>query len=161
MVRQSNLEQYFTAWDEGDTGYFKVAPIKLKVTSSAQDLEAAAKETAKEIEAEVSYAWDLGKSESTAWWLEWGGFALEEEIPFYAAVSLPEAEDKIKGFDPKNNDYECDTVEEFKEMLFSAYDEDLVASDLKRGFKLWLKSLDKKILEALESDLVSWTSRAR
>ena len=161
MVRQSNLEQYFTAWDEGDTGYFKVAPIKLKVTSSAQDLEAAAKETAKEIEAEVSYAWDLGKSDSTAWWLEWGGFALEEEIPFYAAVSLPEAEDKIKDFDPKNNDYECDTVEEFKEMLFSAYDEDLVAADLKRGFKLWLKSLDKKVLEALGNDLASWTSRAR
>jgi len=161
MVKPSNLEQYFTSWNEGETGYFKVGPITLKVTSDATELEKIAKETAKEIEAAVSYAWDLGQKNSSAWWLEWGGFALEEEIPYYAATSFPEAEEKLKDFDPKNNDFECDTVEEFKEMLFSAYDEDLRAEDLKRGFKLWLKSLDKPILEALEKDLLSWTSRAR
>ena len=160
MVRHVNLEQYFTAWNEGDTGYFKVAPIKLSVTSSAQDLEKAAKETANAIVAEVLYAWDLGDTESTAWWLEWGGFSLEEEIPYHAAISLPEVQEKLKNFDPKENDYECDTVEEFQEMLFGAYDEDLEAADLKRGFKLWLKSLDKKILDTLEKDLSSWTNRA-
>lgn len=161
MGNTKKLEQYFTAWNEGDVGYFKVGPITLSETSNAKNLELAAKDTAKEIQAEVSYAWDLGKKNSQAWWLEWGGFNLEEEIPYYAAISLPEAEEKIKDFDPKNNEFECDSVEEFQELLFNAYDEDLKADDLKRGFRLWLQSLDKEALTALETDLTSWTSRAR
>jgi len=160
MIKTSTLEQYFTAWDEGDVGYFKVAPIKLSVTTNPAELELAAKDAAKEIEAEVSYAWDLGKQKSDAWWLQWGGFSLETEIPFYAATSLPEAVEKLKEFDPENNDFECDSVDDFKDMLFSAYDEDLRAEDLRRGFRLWLKSLDKSTLEVLAKDLESWTSRA-
>ncbi|MEH6402201.1 MAG: hypothetical protein V7750_02435 [Sneathiella sp.] len=155
------LEEYFTAWNEGDTGYFKVGSIKLSVTDSEEELERVAKETAKEIEAEVSYAWDLGKSNSDAWWLEWGGFALEEEIPYYAAISQPEAAEKIKNFDPKNNDFECDSVEEFQEMLFNAYDEELTSKDLKRGFQVWLKTLGQPAKETLKSDLKSWTDRAK
>jgi len=161
MVKAANLEKYFIAWDENDIGYFKIAPIKLSITSNAADLEAAAKETAKEIEAEVSYAWDLGESNSEAWWLEWGGYQLEEEIPYYAAITMPEAEEKLKNFDPKDNEFECDSIEEFKELLFNAYDEDLKAVDLKRGFKIWLKSLEPSALEMLAKDLKSWTTRAR
>ncbi len=161
MVKAANLEKYFSAWDEGNIGYFKIAPIKLSVTSNATDLEAAAKETAKEIEAEVSYAWDLGEGESDAWWLEWGGYLLEEEIPYFAAITMPEAEEKLKNFDPKDNEFECDSIDEFKELLFNAYDEDLKAVDLKRGFKIWLKSLEPNVLEILARDLKSWTSRAR
>jgi hypothetical protein len=161
MVKAANLEKYFTAWDENNIGYFKIAPIKLSVTSNAADLEASAKETAKEIEAEVSYAWDLGESDSEAWWLEWGGYQLEEEIPYYAAITMPEAEEKLKNFDPKDNEFECDSIDEFKELLFNAYDEDLKAVDLKRGFKIWLKTLEPNALEMLARDLKSWTSRAR
>ena len=161
MVKAANLEKYFVAWDENNIGYFKIAPIKLSVTSNATDLEAAAKETAKEIEAEVSYAWDLGESDSEAWWLEWGGYRLEEEIPYFAAITMPEAEEKLKNFDPKDNEFECDSIEEFKDLLFNAYDEDLKAVDLKRGFKIWLKSLEPSALEILARDLKSWASRAR
>ncbi len=161
MTKITDLESYFTAWNEGDVGYFKVAPIRLSVTTNAVDLEAAAREAAKEIEAEVSYAWDLGKSKSDAWWLEWGGFMLEEEIPYYAAISLPEAEEKLKNFDPKNNEFECDSIDEFRELLFNAFDEDLMAADLKRGYRFWLESLDKTALKVLEADLKSWTSRAK
>ena len=134
MTKINQLETYFTAWNEGEVGYFKVAPIRLSVTGNAAALESAAKEVAKEIEAEVAYAWDLGKTKSDAWWQEWGGFMLEEEIPYYAAISLPEAAEKLKNFDPKNNEFECDSIEEFKELLFNAFDEDLKATELKRGF---------------------------
>ncbi|WP_025898079.1 hypothetical protein [Sneathiella glossodoripedis] len=161
MSKISELEKFITAWDEGEVGYFKVAPIRLSVTSNARDLEAAARDAAKEIEAEVSYAWDLGETDSEAWWLEWGGFMLEEEIPYYAANSLPEALEKLKNFDPKNNEFECESIEEFKELLFSAFDEDLKAEDLKRGFRLWLESLSKDALKVLEADLQSWASRAK
>lgn len=161
MVKAANLEKYFSAWDENNIGYFKVAPIKLSITSNSTDLEAAAKETAKEIEAEVSYAWDLGESNSDAWWLEWGGYLLEEEIPYFAAVTMPEAEEKLKNFDPKDNEFECDSIEEFKDLLFNAYDEDLKAVDLKRGFKIWLKSLEPSALEILARDLKSWALRAQ
>lgn len=154
------LEEYFVAWNEGDTGYFKVAPIKLSVTDDELKLEQMAKDTAKEIEAEVSYAWDLGKPQSDAWWLEWGGYLLEQEIPFHAAISQPEAAAKIADFDPKNNDFECDSLEDFQEMLFNAYDEDLTAKDLHRGFQGWLKTLDTSALSTLKADLESWTNRA-
>ncbi|MCG8492949.1 MAG: hypothetical protein MI743_15115, partial [Sneathiellales bacterium] len=102
-----NLDRYFSSWNEGETGYFKVGSVELSVTGNALDLERVAKETAKEIEAEVSYAWDLGNPKSNAWWLEWGGFSLEEEIPYHAAISMPDVKEKIAAFDPKNNDFEC------------------------------------------------------
>lgn len=161
IVSNINLDQYFTSWNEGETGYFKVASVKLDVTNDAEELERKAKEAALNIEAEVSYAWDLGKTDSDAWWLEWGGYALEEEIAFYAATSMPEVLEQIENFDPDNNDFECDSVEEFKEMMFSAFDEDLKKEDLKRGFQLWVKTLDNDVLKALKQDLESWTSRAK
>ncbi|MFT6559366.1 MULTISPECIES: hypothetical protein [Sneathiella] len=157
----TKLDKFFTAWNDGQTGYFKVAPIKLSVTGDAKQLELAAKETAKEIEAEVTYAWDLGTPKSEAWWLEWGGYSLEEEIPYFAATSSPEALEKIDAFDPDDNEFECDTLDEFKEILFGAYDEDLTAKDLQRGFQLWLETLSDDVIEALEKDLISWTSRAK
>ena len=161
MSAYKELSKYFQSWNEGEVGYFKVAPVKLSVTTNAVDLEQAARETAKEIDAEVSYAWDLGEKQSEAWWLEWGGYNLEEEIPFFAAISLPEAQEKIREFDPKDNDFECDTLDEFKFLLFNAFDEDLKADDLKRGFRLWLENLDKPAIKALKKDLESWSSRAK
>lgn len=160
-MSQKNFDRFFSSWNEGETGYFKVGSIELSVTGNAADLERAAKETAKEIEAEVSYAWDLGNPKSSAWWLEWGGFSLEEEIPYHAAISLPEVVEKVAAFDPADNDFECASIEEFKEMMFAAHDEELTAEDLKRGFHLWLDSLEKDTLSILQKDLESWTSRAR
>ncbi|WP_169567678.1 hypothetical protein [Sneathiella limimaris] len=161
MTNTKDLKKYFKSWDEGEIGYFKIAPIKLSVTTNAKDLEQAAREAAKEIEAEVSYAWDLGETESEAWWLEWGGFHLEEEIPYYAAITLPEAKKQIQEFDPNDNEFECDSIDEFKEILFSAYDEELTAKDLDRGFAEWLGTLKPDVLKVLTHDLKSWTSRAK
>jgi hypothetical protein len=160
MVKPNDLLKYFKSWNESELGFFKVAPVTLSVTKDAEELERVAKETANEIEAEVLYAWDLGTTESEAWWIEWGGFSLEEEVPYYAAISLPEAMEKIAAFNPKDNEYECDNEDEFKALLFNAYDEDLTAKDLKRGFKLWLEHLDEDALVTLNSDFKSWTSRA-
>lgn len=156
-----NLDQFFTSWNEGDTGYFKIAPVQLQVTENAELLEKMAKKAAINIAAEVSYAWDLGEPVSEAWWLQWGGYSLEEEIPYFAATSMPEALEKLEAFDPNNNDYECSNVEEFKEMLFAAFDEDLDKEDLRRGFQLWVKSLDDKAAKTLKKDLESWVEGAK
>lgn len=160
-MKNNSFDKYFTSWNEGNTGYFKVAPITINITKDAVKLEQLAKKAAEEIKAEVSYAWDLGEKSSDAWWLTWGGYSLEEEIPYYAATTMPEAIDKLNSFDPEDNDYECSTVEEFKDMLFSAYDEELKKSDLNRGFQLWIASLDSKAAKTLKYDLESWTARAK
>lgn len=161
MAEAKEFEKFISTWNDGGTGYFKLGQISLPVTSSSQDLEVAAKKCAEDIEAEVMYAWDLGNTESDAWWLGWGGYDLEEEIPFHAAMSKPEAIEKLKAFDPKDNEFECATLEEYKEILFSAYDEDLTAKDLQRGFLDWITSLKKEARLTLKDDLTSWTTNAQ
>ncbi len=160
-MKNNSFDKYFASWNEGDIGYFKVAQIAINITKDAGKLEQLAKKAAEEITAEVSYAWDLGEKNSDAWWLTWGGYSLEEEIPYYAAISMPEALEKLDSFDPEDNDYECSTVEEFQDMLFSAYDEELKKQDLARGFQLWIASLDAQVLKTLKHDLESWTTRAK
>jgi hypothetical protein len=160
VAEPKDFEQFITTWNDSGTGYFKLGRIVLAETSSHQALEAAAKKCAKDIEGEVMYAWDLGKSESDAWWLGWGGFDLEEEIPFHAALSKPEALEKLKAFDPKDNEFECASLDEYKDILFSAYDEDLTAKDLSRGFLSWVASLEKEARLTLKDDLTSWTANA-
>ncbi|MCF8467559.1 MAG: hypothetical protein K9G33_09180 [Sneathiella sp.] len=161
MTLPNKIGIFITAWDKGGIGYFKIGRILLAETSSAKKLEAAAKHAARDIEAEVMYAWDLGEKESDAWWLGWGGYDLEEEIPYFAATSKPEVQEKIRAFDPKDNEFECDSVEEYKEMLFNAYDEDLTAEDLKRGFAAWVASLGADAQKTLLNDLTSWQNNAR
>ena len=154
------IGKFITAWDADGTGYFKIGRILLTETSSAKKLEAAAKKAAADIEAEVMYAWDLGKTESDAWWLGWGGYDLEEDIPFFAAMSKPEVQEKIQNFDPRDNEFECSNIDEYKEMLFNAYDDDLTASDLKKGFEAWVASLGADAQKTLLKDLTSWQRNA-
>ncbi|MCC3303487.1 hypothetical protein [Sneathiella sp. HT1-7] len=156
MTRQNNIAQYITTWNTDDTGYFKVARVLLNETNDARKLEAEAKRAARDIEAEVMYAWDLGTPKSDAWWLGWGGFDLEEDIPFFAAMTKAEVQEKIKTFDPKDNEFECGSIDEYKEMLFNAYDEELTAEDLTRGFEDWFKALDEAAQKTLLKDLQSW-----
>lgn len=161
MTRQNKFDEFITAWNANGTGYFKVARIFLDETKDAKKLEAAAKKAARDIEAEVMYAWDLGSPKSDAWWLGWGGYDLEEDIPFFAAMSKPEVKEKIKAFNPKDNEFECDSLDDYKEMLFNAHDEDLTATELVRGFEDWMKSLDPSVRETLLEDLKSWQKNAK
>ncbi|WP_373084543.1 hypothetical protein [Sneathiella sp.] len=161
MSLLKNIEKFITAWDDGGVGYFKIGRIWLTETGSAKNLEAAAKKAARDISAEVMYAWELGKDRSDAWWLGWGGYDLEEEIPFAAAMAKEEVQNKINTFNPDDNEFECASIEEYKEMLFNAYDEDLTAADLKRGFSDWLQELSPDAQRTLLSDLVSWQENAR
>jgi hypothetical protein len=155
------FEKFISTWNDGGTGYFKLGRITLSEISSSQALEAAAKKCAEDIEAEVMYAWDLGKTESDAWWLGWGGYDLEEEIPFHAAMRKPEVIEQIKAFDLEDNEFECASLDEYKEILFSAYDEELTAKDLSRGFLDWVTSLKKDARATLNEDLSSWTENSK
>jgi hypothetical protein len=160
VTRQNNIAQYITTWNANGTGYFKVARVLLNETGDSRKLEAEAKRAARNIEAEVMYAWDLGTPKSDAWWLGWGGFDLEEDIPFFAAMAKDEVQEKIKTFDPNDNEFECDSLDEYKEMLFNAYDEELTAADLSRGFEEWFKALDEAAQKTLLKDLKSWQQNA-
>lgn len=161
MPKTFDFAPYITAWDDGETGYFKVARIAISETESAAKLEQAAKHIARDIQAEVMYAWDLGETKSDAWWLGWGGFDLEEEIPFHAAMSLPEVAEKLAAFDPKDNEFECASLEEYQELLFNAHDEDLSAQDLKTGFLSWVDGLNEEARKTLQQDLESWSENAK
>lgn len=156
MTRQNNIAQFITAWDADGTGYFKIGRVQLNETKDAKKLEAEAKRAARDIEAEVMYAWELGSPKSNAWWLGWGGYDLEEDIPFFAAMTKAEVQEKIKGFDPKDNEFECDSLDEYKEILFNAYDEELTADELTRGFEDWFKTLDDAAQKTLLKDLETW-----
>ncbi len=161
MAKSLNFEPFITVWEDGGTGFFKIARIFISETKNAEDLEIAAKHMAREIEAEVMYAWDLGDKRSDAWWLGWGGYDLEEEIPFHAAMTLPEVAKKISEFDPKDNEFECSTIDEYRELLFNAYDEELSAENLKQGFLAWTKELTEDARKTLYEDLQSWTENAK
>ena len=156
MAAAKQIDQYITAWETDDTAYFKVGRIFLEETRDAKKLEAAAKKAARGIEAEVMYAWDLGTPKSNAWWLGWGAYDLEEDIPFFATMAKAEVQEKINSFDPKDNEFECKSVDEYKEMLFNAYDEDLTAAELVRGFEDWVRSLDPAAQKTFFKDLQSW-----
>ena len=75
-------------------------------------------------------------------------------------MSKPEVQEKINAFDPQDNEFECDTLEEYKELLFNAYDEELTAAELLRGFQGWIRSLDKSAQQTLLKDLTSWQKNA-
>lgn len=160
MKSQNRFDKFFTAWDADGIGYFKVAQVFFSETKDAKNLEVFAKRAARDIAAEVFYAWNLDKPKSDAWWLGWGGYDLEEDIPFFAAMARPEVAEKLAAFDPRDNEFECATLEEYKEMLFNAYDEELTAADLRRGFHDWVRSLNKTAQETLLKDLQSWQNNA-
>ena len=160
MTQHKEFRKFILAWNKDETGFFKVGQIFLSEPEDAKKLELAAKHCARDIEAEVMYAWYLDEGRSDAWWLGWGGYDLEEEIPMLAAISRPEAQEKIREFDPEDNEFECDSVEEYKEMLFNAYDEGLTAKDLEAGFYLWLDELGSEARKTLLRDLTSWTENA-
>ncbi|MEX0583327.1 MAG: hypothetical protein WD185_06625, partial [Sneathiella sp.] len=105
--------------------------------------------------------WDLGMPKSDAWWLGWGGYDLEEDIPFFATMSKAEVQRKIEAFNPGDNEFECASIDEYKELLFDAYDEDLTAAELVRGFECWARSLDAKAQKTLLKDLQSWQRNAK
>lgn len=155
------LSSYIDCWNADGTGYFKVGRIFLNVTDNAENLEQAARNCASDIEAEVMYAWDLEATKSEAWWLGWGGYDLEEEIPYHAVLGLKEVVEKCAAFDPKNNDFGCDSLDEFHEMMVNAYDEKLTAEDLKRGFVNWAESLPAEAQKTFLKDLRSWTYNAK
>ncbi|MCR9214369.1 MAG: hypothetical protein NXI13_11680 [Proteobacteria bacterium] len=161
MAKPHNFNPFITVWEDGGTGYFKIAQIFIPETGTAEKLEAAAKQIARDIQAEVMYAWDLGDKRSDAWWLGWGGYDLEEEVPFHAAMSLPVVAKKIAEFDSKDNEFECANIEEYRELLFNAYDEELSAEDLKQGFLAWTKELTEEASATLYQDLQSWIENAR
>ncbi|MEH6546953.1 MAG: hypothetical protein V7701_11015, partial [Sneathiella sp.] len=61
----------------------------------------------------------------------------------------------------KDNEFECASLDEYKDILFSAYDEDLTAKDLHRGFLDWVGTLKKEARMTLQDDLSSWTKNAK
>lgn len=144
------------AWREDGESCFKVAEIELAVTGDNRALEAAARLRARGIEAEISYAYCLGTPVSSAWWQIWGGFDLELEIAYAAVLARQDVGGLLEAFDPADNAFQCDTLDEYRDVLFIEYRNRLSPADLRRGLQAWLDQLPESARRCFEGDLRRW-----
>ncbi len=144
------------AWREHGESRFKVAEIELPITGDNRALEAATRARARRIEAEIAYAYCLGAPKSTAWWQVWGGFDLELEIAYAAVLARIDVGGLLDAFDPADNPYQCETIEDYRDVLFVAYRDRLSPADLRRGLAAWLDQLPEPARRCFERDLRHW-----
>jgi hypothetical protein len=144
------------AWREDGESRFKVAEIELPITGDNRALEAAARARARRIEAEIAYAYCLGSPNSTAWWQVWGGFDLELEIAYAAVVARTDVGGLLDAFDPADNPYQCETIDDYRDVLFVEYRDRLSPADLRRGLAAWHDQLPDPARRCFERDLRHW-----
>ncbi len=154
-------ERALRAWREDGESRFKVAEIELPVIGDNRALEAAARARARGIEAEINYAYCLGTPSSTAWWQEWGGFDLELEIAYAAVLARKDVAGLLDAFDSANNPYQCETLDDYRDVLFVEYRDRLSPADLRRGLRAWLDQLPEPARHCFESDLAHWLDARR
>lgn len=145
-----------TIWRDRDLMQFKVAEIEVQEWRSNQKVEAAARAHAAEIKAEISYAYSMARPVSTSWWQIWGGYNLDEEILRAAVCSRPDVAEQVRKFDPKDNDYGVETVEDFQDIMVHVHHESLVEEDFRRGFNTWFRSIPPAARMMFAQDFDSW-----
>ena len=149
-------ENALRAWREDGESRFKVAEIELPITDDNRALEVAVRARARRIEAEISYAYCLGAPVSSAWWQVWGGFDLELEIAYAAVLARTDVGGLLDAFDPADNAYQCDTLDDYRDVLFIEYRNRLSPADLRRGLRAWLDQLSEPARRCFTGDLRRW-----
>lgn len=145
-----------TVWQDRDLVQFKVAEIEVQEWRSNQKVEAAARAHAADIKAEVSYAYSMARPVSTSWWQIWGGYNLDEEILRAAVCSRQDVAEQVRKFDPKDNDYGVETVEDFQDIMVHVHHESLEEEDFRRGFNTWFRSIPPAARMMFAQDFDSW-----
>ncbi|GJL88757.1 MAG: hypothetical protein DHS20C03_24660 [Minwuia thermotolerans] len=143
-------------WVERGLTQFKVAEVGLTETRDNARLEQEARARARGVQGQIVYNYLLNRKGSTAWWQEWGGFDLESEILTEAVLSIPSVKARIAAFDPKDNEWGLDTVEDYRDVLLQAHHGDVEEDDLRRGLRRWLGHLSPDARRLFARDIKSW-----
>lgn len=145
-----------TIWTEDGLTQFKIGVIRLAESRSNADLERAARARAAPVEAALTYAYRLDSPESAVWWREWGGYDLEADLLRAAVLARPAVREKLRAFDPKDNDWGVDNPEDYADLLIHAHHAEIEAGDIRRGFGQWFASLPPEARRLFSSDLRRW-----
>ncbi len=144
---------WISIWLEDGVVTFKVGRIRLGRQPNDQALEKAAKARARDIGAQVTYAWNREAGDSNAWWLEWGGFDLEGEILFEAITGRPKIAQRIaalqEGGDGKRLDDYLATLLDDQHLT-------VTEDEVRAGFRRWLENLDPKANSQFGNDMRAW-----
>ncbi|MDF1719647.1 MAG: hypothetical protein P1U65_03140 [Minwuia sp.] len=143
-------------WEERGLTQFKVAEVALMETGDNARLEQEARDRARSIQGQIVYNYLLSRKGSTGWWQEWGGFDLESEILREAVLSIPAIKTRIDTFDPKDNEWGLDTVEDYRDILLQAHHADVAEDDLRRGLMRWLSRLSPDARRLFARDIKVW-----
>jgi len=148
-------------WTEDGIALIKVAEIDLPATTDNRALEQSARQRARPIEAQVSYAYCLEPAGCSAWWQEWGGFDLDLEIAYAAVMARTDVKGRLRAFDPATDKTGSANAAEFADVLFVEFRERLTEKDLQRGFEVWQANLEPEAKTLLERDLKAWLNPAK
>ncbi|WP_416899657.1 MAG: hypothetical protein ACMVY4_08110 [Minwuia sp.] len=145
-----------TIWTAKGVTQFKLGVIRLDETGSNAALELAARARARPIEAEVVYAYLLERPKSSAWWREWGGYDLEQELLYEAVMARPAVKALLASFDPKDNEWGVTDRDDYADLLVHAHHAEIDADDIRRGFRNWLSKLAPDARRLFANDLRKW-----
>lgn len=145
-----------TVWREDGLTQFKFAVIEVDETRSNQKLEALARARAEPVEAALTYAYLLDRPQSAIWWREWAGYELEDELLAAAVLARPAVRAKLDAFDPKDNEWGIEDVDDYRDVLVHAHHEEIDEADIRNGFRRWLQTLPPDARRLLAKDLKAW-----
>lgn len=145
-----------SVWQEKDLWQFKLGEVVIDENSGNAALEKAARQRAEQVEAAVVYAYLLHKDRSTAWWREWAGFDLEQELLQAAVLARPAVRALLDSFDPKDNEWGVDNKEDYTDLLVHAHHTEIDEQDIRKGFRNWLAGLSPDARRLFASDLGRW-----
>ncbi|PJK28750.1 hypothetical protein [Minwuia thermotolerans] len=145
-----------TVWRDDGLTQFKFAVIEVDETRSNQKLEAVARARAEPVEAALTYAYLLDRPQSTIWWREWAGYELEDELLAAAVLARPAIRAKLDAFDPKDNEWGIEDIEDYRDVLVHAHHEEIDEADIRNGFRRWLQTLPPDARRLLAKDLKAW-----
>jgi hypothetical protein len=145
-----------SVWQEKDLWQFKLGEVVIDENRGNAALEAAARQRAETVEAAVVYAYLLDKERSTAWWREWAGYDLEQDLLQAAVLARPAVRSLLNSFNPKDNEWGVDNREDYADLLVHAHHTDIDEQDIRQGFRNWLTTLSPDARRLFASDLGRW-----
>jgi len=143
-------------WQEKDLWQFKLAETVIAENRTNAALEKATRRRAEPVEAALVYAYLLDPKRSTAWWREWGGYDLEQDLLRAAVLARPSVKKLLDSFDPKDNEWRVDNREDYADLLVHAHHTEIDAQDIRKGFRNWLAHLPPDARRLFASDLGKW-----
>lgn len=145
-----------SVWKEKGLTHFKLGEVVIDENRSNAALEKAARQRAEPVEAALVYAYLLDKDRSTAWWRDWAGYDLEQELLQAAVLARPAVKARLAAFNPKDNEWGVDNAEDYADLLVHDCHNEIDEQDIRNGFRSWLAGLPPDARRLFASDLGKW-----